>query len=457
MNTEELIKNCYINSYGFDFETFHIENSQNSSIHSENGTAYSIYDSDFKRNEFIFADTKSSHFELINHNGRNFLLGDKSCYPCSIVYKQVHGIKFLEVYVIPDGTSIRCTLNIQNSSVICNQGVTKMEMCIRNYDDFDRYLTDCENSFKASEDWTSFKMIITTKHCDSLNAEEMFLLLKKRYLLNPIEIYLGRLIFNIEYSREEIYHSIFVTSFLPKGFSYITRKKIDLKVAKSTYKIISREDFREIIDSFDQEEFETFLALDVLESGITIDALSTREIEDLFGIRVHDARQTLIGGVYFIDRITDTFNKVGLTEALIMNFYGHLKENIRNIENRLRISKGFKAVGTLFNENLLFAKISERYNQYKIHSQCSPSWLRPQRFDIYIEELNIAVEYNGIQHYEPIDYFGGELGFTLTQKRDQKKRTKCLKNNCTLIEIRYDQTLDDAMNTIEDKINSKQL
>jgi Zn finger protein HypA/HybF involved in hydrogenase expression len=59
------------------------------------------------------------------------------------------------------------------------------------------------------------------------------------------------------------------------------------------------------------------------------------------------------------------------------------------------------------------------------------------RFDFYLEELNMVIEYDGKQHYESIVYFGGIKGFLRTQARDKIKTEYCLKNNIKLIRIPY--------------------
>ena len=68
----------------------------------------------------------------------------------------------------------------------------------------------------------------------------------------------------------------------------------------------------------------------------------------------------------------------------------------------------------------------------------SPSWLGLQRFDIYNKRCNFAIEYNGIQHYQPIEYFGGEDTFKMCTNYDSLKKQKCLDNNCELYIIKYD-------------------
>ena len=45
--------------------------------------------------------------------------------------------------------------------------------------------------------------------------------------------------------------------------------------------------------------------------------------------------------------------------------------------------------------------------------------------------------WQGIQHYEPVDRFGGEEGFKIQVKNDNFKRKFCEENKIKLIEIPY--------------------
>ena len=47
------------------------------------------------------------------------------------------------------------------------------------------------------------------------------------------------------------------------------------------------------------------------------------------------------------------------------------------------------------------------------------------KVDFYLPNQKIAIEYNGEQHYIPIDYFGGEKGFRKTQERYNLKKDYC--------------------------------
>ena len=63
------------------------------------------------------------------------------------------------------------------------------------------------------------------------------------------------------------------------------------------------------------------------------------------------------------------------------------------------------------------------------------------RFDFYLPEFNTCIEYDGQQHYFPVNFNGsndnGISDFENTQKRDQIKNDYCQKNNIKLIRIPY--------------------
>lgn len=60
-------------------------------------------------------------------------------------------------------------------------------------------------------------------------------------------------------------------------------------------------------------------------------------------------------------------------------------------------------------------------------------WLGKQSLDFYLSDYNIAIECQGIQHFMPIEYFGGEEAFLITQERDKRKKRLCKENNVELI------------------------
>lgn len=62
-------------------------------------------------------------------------------------------------------------------------------------------------------------------------------------------------------------------------------------------------------------------------------------------------------------------------------------------------------------------------------------------FDFYIPDLNVCIEYDGIQHFYPVDQFGGENAFQECQLNDSIKNAFCQTSNITLLRIRYDQNV----------------
>lgn len=60
-----------------------------------------------------------------------------------------------------------------------------------------------------------------------------------------------------------------------------------------------------------------------------------------------------------------------------------------------------------------------------------------QSFDIYFLDYNIAVEYHGIQHFKPVDFFGGDDSFISNRERDIRKNNLSKENNCKLFYFTY--------------------
>ena len=67
-------------------------------------------------------------------------------------------------------------------------------------------------------------------------------------------------------------------------------------------------------------------------------------------------------------------------------------------------------------------------------------------FDFYLPDYNICIEYQGKQHYEPIEYFGGEDTLLYTQYHDKIKRDYCIYKNISLICIPYWEDVDEYLN-----------
>lgn len=73
--------------------------------------------------------------------------------------------------------------------------------------------------------------------------------------------------------------------------------------------------------------------------------------------------------------------------------------------------------------------------------------------DCYSEELKLAVEYNGAQHYKFIPFFHKNNEAFLNQKyRDELKRRMCKDNGIKLIEVPYTVNIDKIQDYLINKL-----
>ena len=56
-------------------------------------------------------------------------------------------------------------------------------------------------------------------------------------------------------------------------------------------------------------------------------------------------------------------------------------------------------------------------------------------FDFFLPDYNLFIEYDGRQHFTPIEHFGGEDGFNRTKERDINKNKYCIESNKLLLRI----------------------
>ena len=94
------------------------------------------------------------------------------------------------------------------------------------------------------------------------------------------------------------------------------------------------------------------------------------------------------------------------------------------------------------NELSLFHAVRNRHPDTLY--QYRPEWLGRQSIDLYIPSLRVAIEYQGIQHYHPVDFFGGEEALAHRQELDQQKKQLCLENEVRLVEWPYDKPPTDG-------------
>ena len=98
------------------------------------------------------------------------------------------------------------------------------------------------------------------------------------------------------------------------------------------------------------------------------------------------------------------------------------------------------------NEELVLKLTKKLYKDYTIIYQYKPFFLHSSfggqmSYDIFIQELNVAIEYQGKQHFEPVDFFGGEDSFEKVKIRDEEKRKLSAEHGIKLVYINFDEVI----------------
>jgi very-short-patch-repair endonuclease len=85
-------------------------------------------------------------------------------------------------------------------------------------------------------------------------------------------------------------------------------------------------------------------------------------------------------------------------------------------------------------------KILEKENINYIHQYKFDDCVNINKliFDFYLPDENICIEFDGKQHFEPINFFGGQEAFDKLKIRDEIKNKYCFDKNIKIIRISYE-------------------
>ncbi len=114
----------------------------------------------------------------------------------------------------------------------------------------------------------------------------------------------------------------------------------------------------------------------------------------------------------------------------------------RFIEDQIRLEFNVNKIGDKWSSETILANIIYRlFPDEIIIRHYRPKILNNLELDIYIQNMSIGIEYQGIQHYKAIKHWGGESGLKKRKENDRIKKILCKKNNIKLIYFRYDEEL----------------
>lgn len=165
---------------------------------------------------------------------------------------------------------------------------------------------------------------------------------------------------------------------------------------------------------------------------------------------------------YSIDGVKELINKLGCGDyVLVSNRYVDYKKPLRI--KHLKCGRVFPMSLDKFKSGhrCIFCKQSHGeelidivLRKYKLSYDYGYVLPNGLHLDFYLPQLHLAIEYDGIQHYEPREFFGGYGYYTKLHQHDLEKTQYCKKHHITLVRIPYTVTsFDDIKNTLAFYIN----
>lgn len=150
------------------------------------------------------------------------------------------------------------------------------------------------------------------------------------------------------------------------------------------------------------------------------------------------------------------YHKGRTSFVFLQSIIEQLTRFFRPAEDRFRESRGIPKIGEGWtSETDLFYKICDAFKEYEVVQHGRPTWLGRQHLDIYFPKENVAIEYQGLQHFKPVEYFGGEEGFKNTRERDQRKLQKCKENRCALIFVDESLSFESLVSKVKEALSTK--
>lgn len=427
----KLISRCYDNEFGVDLKWMQISLSLESA-----GDQQSKLDKINKSGRCKLEDGISSRFELVRYKGLFYLLGDNSCYPCSPVVESAYGEdqNFVMCWILNSKEKIIGATDIKDSAIIISM-FSDVVKAISDEQNFLSYIDYVERIFSKNS-WFSplreleglFRFVKFWNYKEKINK------LYEHGYLYPIPLILYTL-----YNRKDLKSSQLFRCFYRS-------------LAESSKEIFSKLELKNYIDSIPIQEWEHAFEIDYINENVKVEMMDDDYMADLLLI---DVPKRYAQYRDFYGQALERRESLFVNSSFKAMYSAMLKENFQYFENQLRKDKGYGEIGSYYREQLLFERVKENFPNLTIISQYSPVWLSPQRFDIFIKECNIAVEYNGAQHYEAIDFFGGKEGLKNIRALDKLKRKKSKENAVEVTIVRYDHDFEKSLKKLKNKIQKK--
>lgn len=159
-----------------------------------------------------------------------------------------------------------------------------------------------------------------------------------------------------------------------------------------------------------------------------------------------------------------TIGKKPKLEPKVISYWGaydlvdKIQDLSREAENQARIEVGIPRIGEgWISETALFRKLESEFSTTTVIQHGHPEWLGRQHFDVWFPNWKIAVEYHGKQHFEPVDFFGGQHAFEEVVERDKRKDMLAKQHGVSLYIIAEDDDQDELICKIHKIVEKRKI
>ena len=149
-----------------------------------------------------------------------------------------------------------------------------------------------------------------------------------------------------------------------------------------------------------------------------------------------------------------------IKELLIERQHIYDYVNMHNSNNNINCKQELNRIySDLVNNNSIPAKWKSEVEMFKLIKKYFPDalmhyndkWLERQHLDVFVPSIKVAFEYQGLQHYFPVEYFGGKKSLENMMRLDNLKKNKCSQNNVKVILWDYNEIINEK--TLKRKLN----
>lgn len=104
---------------------------------------------------------------------------------------------------------------------------------------------------------------------------------------------------------------------------------------------------------------------------------------------------------------------------------------------RCNSSRGQERIRAWLESNRIHFEEEKRFKKCRLD--------RALPFDFFVPSLSLLIEFDGPQHFQPIEFFGGEKQFKMQQQRDQIKTNFASQSGLALIRIAFWQDIEQEL------------